>query len=118
MPDPVGLIGSINNQDLPALAPKQAEGPGFKNLLQEQIDKVNQLQRDATEAIEDLATGRRDDVESVLIATQKVKATTAGPNRNSTRLPILTNITIRASSRTSIMLHLPTCSMIRYVIAL
>ena len=70
MPDPVGLIGSIN-QDLPALTPKQAEGPGFKNLLQEQIDKVNQLQRDATEAIEDLATGGRDDVESVLIATQK-----------------------------------------------
>ena len=70
MPDPVGLIGSIN-QDLPALTPKQAEGPGFKNLLEEQIDKVNQLQRDATEAIEDLATGRRDDIESVLIATQK-----------------------------------------------
>jgi flagellar hook-basal body complex protein FliE len=70
MPDPVGLIGSIN-QDLPALIPKQAEGPGFKNLLQEQIDKVNQLQRDATEAMEDLATGRRDDIESVLIATQK-----------------------------------------------
>ncbi|MHC5008639.1 MAG: flagellar hook-basal body complex protein FliE [Planctomycetota bacterium] len=70
MPDPVGLIGAIN-QDLPALTPKQTEGPGFKNLLQEQIDKVNQLQRDATEAMEDLATGGRDDVESVLIATQK-----------------------------------------------
>ncbi len=70
MPDPVGLIGSIN-QDLSALTPKQAEGPGFKNLLQEQNDKVNQLQRDATEVIEDLATGGRDDVESVLIATQK-----------------------------------------------
>jgi flagellar hook-basal body complex protein FliE len=71
MPDPVGLIQSIN-PDLPALAPKpQADGPGFKHLLQEQIEKVNQLQRDATEAIEDLATGRRDDVESVLIATQK-----------------------------------------------
>jgi len=32
---------------------------------------VNELQRDATEAMEDLATGARDDVESVLIATQK-----------------------------------------------
>ena len=70
MPDPVGLIGSIN-RDLPALTAKPAEGPGFKNLLEEQIDKVNQLQRDATEAIEGLATGQRDDVESVLIATQK-----------------------------------------------
>ena len=61
MPDPVGLIGSIN-QNLPALEPQSAaEGPGFKNLLQEQIEKVNKLQQDATEAIEDLATGRRDD---------------------------------------------------------
>ena len=54
------MIGSIN-QELPALAPKPpAEGPGFKHLLQEQIDKVNQLQRDATEAIEDLAEDYRE----------------------------------------------------------
>ena len=39
--------------------------------MQEQIEKVNQLQRDATVAIEDLAAGRRDDLESVMIATQK-----------------------------------------------
>ncbi len=47
------------------------KGPGFRQLLNEQIEKVNQLQRDATEAIEDLSVGRRDDIESVLIATQK-----------------------------------------------
>lgn len=50
-------------------------GPGFKELLQEQIDQVNQLQNDARAAIEDLAAGRRNDVESVMIAT--VKADTA-----------------------------------------
>ncbi len=50
-------------------------GPGFKELLQEQIDQVNQLQNDARAAIEDLATGRRNDVESVMLAT--VKADTA-----------------------------------------
>ncbi len=47
------------------------KGPGFRQLLNEQIEKVNQLQRDATEAIEDLSVGKRDDIESVLIATQK-----------------------------------------------
>ncbi len=47
------------------------DGPGFQDLLQSQIDKVNQLQADAREAIEDLAAGRRDDVESILVATQK-----------------------------------------------
>jgi flagellar hook-basal body complex protein FliE len=71
MPDPVGLIGSIN-PELPPLTPKDnAQGPGFRVALEEQINKVNQLQQDATHAIEDLATGERDDVESVLIATQK-----------------------------------------------
>ncbi len=50
-------------------------GPGFKELLQEQIDQVNQLQNDARAAIEDLAAGRRNDVESVMLAT--VKADTA-----------------------------------------
>ena len=75
MTDPVGLIGSIN-RELPALPAIGAgsgaeQGPGFRQLLNDQIEKVNQLQRDATEAIEDLSAGRRDDIESVLIATQK-----------------------------------------------
>ncbi len=50
-------------------------GPGFKELLQEQIDQINELQNDARAAIEDLAAGRRNDVESVMLAT--VKADTA-----------------------------------------
>ena len=32
---------------------------------------MNQLHRDATESIEELAAGRRDDLESVMIATKK-----------------------------------------------
>ena len=72
MNDPIGLIGSIDRA-LPAMpnAPAADRGPGFRQLLHEQIEKVNRLQQDATEAIEDLTAGRRDDVESVLIATQK-----------------------------------------------
>ncbi len=77
MTDPVGLIGS--NHALPAMPAMPAigagggedQGPGFRQLLNDQIEKVNQLQRDATEAIQDLSVGKRDDIESVLIATQK-----------------------------------------------
>ncbi len=76
MTDPLGLISTSGalNRPLPAvpgLGRDSQQGPGFKEQLQEQIEKVNQLQRDATEAIEDLAAGRRDDLESVMIATQK-----------------------------------------------
>jgi flagellar hook-basal body complex protein FliE len=77
MNDPLGLINlSAANRQAPMTprsntgAPNQS-GPGFKEMLQQQIDKVNQLQLDANTAMEDLATGRRDDLESVITATQK-----------------------------------------------
>lgn len=73
MTDPLGLIGSINRElpAMPGAGGVEKQGPGFRQLLNDQIEKVNQLQKDATEAIEDLSAGRRDDVESVLMATQK-----------------------------------------------
>jgi flagellar hook-basal body complex protein FliE len=46
-------------------------GPGFKEFLQQQIQEVNQLQQDANQATNDLIAGRRSDVESVMLATQK-----------------------------------------------
>jgi flagellar hook-basal body complex protein FliE len=80
MSDPLGLIanhGSIGRLppigpgSLQGNAPSAGDGPNFKDMLQEQIDTVNKLQNDADAAMEDLAAGRRDDVESVIIATQK-----------------------------------------------
>jgi flagellar hook-basal body complex protein FliE len=76
MTDPIGLINNTPNVAKPAppTAPDQGgtgEGPSFKDMLLNQINEVNRLQKDATEAMEDLAAGRRNDVESVIIATQK-----------------------------------------------
>ena len=75
MTDPLGLIGKTSglSPTPPGGAPRpdQTGGPGFKELLQEQIAKVNEMQKDAKEAVEDLAAGRRDDLEGVIIATRK-----------------------------------------------
>jgi flagellar hook-basal body complex protein FliE len=78
MSDPLGLISTTGTIQRDMLAARGSArdsvaegGPSFKDLLQEQIQKVNNLQQDAQQAVEDLATGRRDDVESVLLATQK-----------------------------------------------
>lgn len=78
MPDPLGLINSISSpQRMAPLSPRSTgteagrTEPGFRQMLQEQIEKVNQLQQDANVAMEDMATGRRDDLESVITATQK-----------------------------------------------
>ena len=75
MTDPLGLINP--NQGVsplqpgkPLAAPK-LEGPGFKDVLMKNIEQVNRLQQDAETAIEDLATGRRDDMDGVMLAKQK-----------------------------------------------
>lgn len=74
MSDPVGLISTSGGAG--PIRPNRpgeqaASAEGFRDLLMANINQVNQLQQDATKAIEDLQTGQRDDVEGVLLATAK-----------------------------------------------
>jgi flagellar hook-basal body complex protein FliE len=46
-------------------------GPAFSDVLKGQIDEVAKLQRDASQAVEDLTTGRSDDVAGVMTAMEK-----------------------------------------------
>lgn len=76
MTDPLGLINSARPVGLPRapqapVAPGAQEGPSFKDVLMNNIEQVNKLQQDAAGAIEDLTTGKRDDVANVFIAKQK-----------------------------------------------
>ncbi len=77
MSDPLGFISRASpsfGAGGPGGAEQQRVQPGqpsFKDVLLENINHVNALQQDATRAIEDLQTGRRNDVEGVLLATQK-----------------------------------------------
>lgn len=77
MIDRVGLINTArinpaNQQAGNASAQNQAvPGASFKDVLLDNLKSVNQLQQDATTAIEDLQTGQRNDLETVLMATQK-----------------------------------------------
>ncbi|TVQ31251.1 MAG: flagellar hook-basal body complex protein FliE [Phycisphaeraceae bacterium] len=81
MSDPLGLIGKAGGlgpiqppgagRPPAGGAPVDPNAPTFKDVLMGELKQVNQLQQDATRAIEDLQTGRRDDLEGVLIATQQ-----------------------------------------------
>jgi flagellar hook-basal body complex protein FliE len=73
MMDPLGLIRSAGGAEPAKASPASgaAQGPTFKDVLRQSIEQVNRLQLDAERAIEDLATGRRDDVTSVMIAKNK-----------------------------------------------
>ncbi len=79
MSDPLGLIsGAASSQPaglhgLQGQSKGNAAGPGFKSMLMDNLTQVNELQADAGKAAEDLMTGKRDDVEGVIAATQKAE---------------------------------------------
>jgi len=75
-----GLIppGANQIQGLSPLSPaggtqpaRKIEGPDFKQVLMQNINQVNEMQQNAETAVDDLISGKRDDMESVLIAKQK-----------------------------------------------
>ncbi len=67
----LGLGGVRQHAAQTSTAPQQPGGPGFSDLLKANLDEANRLQQEASAGIEDLKTGRRDDVETVLINVQK-----------------------------------------------
>lgn len=85
MTDPLGLIGNSGGiggagalaragRPIGPEAPADPNAPSFKDVLLQNIDQVNRLEQEATEAATDLATGKRNDVEGVIMATQKAEA--------------------------------------------
>lgn len=76
MSDPLGFIaGAGATRGMPGYTPgadsPQGDSPAFRDVLLKNLNEVNSLQQDATQAIQDLQTGRRDDLEGVILATQK-----------------------------------------------
>lgn len=76
MTDPIGLAGLAGKSGMNPARANQAgagtqDGPDFKAVLIKNLSEVNALQQDATRATEDLMTGRRDDLEGVIMATEK-----------------------------------------------
>lgn len=47
------------------------QGASFADTLKKSIDEVVQLQKDASQAVQDLATGKTEDVTGVLTAMEK-----------------------------------------------
>lgn len=84
MTDPLGLIGNGGVGGVGGISraggagqvngPEDPSAPSFKDVLLENIDQANKLQQEATAAAEDLATGKRADIEGVVAATQKADA--------------------------------------------
>ena len=80
MQDPLGLVGAGGAPGVGPVGPRMPgaghgkvdpDAPRFMDVLKDNLNEVNRLQADASQAIEDLSTGKRDDVATVITATQK-----------------------------------------------
>lgn len=80
MSDPLGFISGnqIQRPDFAkpgggqsAQSEQGGGGSSFKDVLVKNLQEVNQAQQEAQRAVEDLTTGERNDVEGVILATQK-----------------------------------------------
>src|SRR5580704_11479632 len=72
------MINGVNNDlsigTTPGGAGKSAapaSGANFADALHKSIDEVSRLQQDASKAVEDIATGKTDDVNHVMTAVEK-----------------------------------------------
>jgi flagellar hook-basal body complex protein FliE len=67
-----GSQGIERYQEMGAARPAHAGEPGgFKDVFSKSMQEVNQLQKEADQAIQDLAVGKRDDYSGVITAVQK-----------------------------------------------
>lgn len=79
MTDPLGLIGSGGgvgsagrlDRTPSGGVPEDPNAPSFKDVLLKNINEINKLQQDAAQAIDDLSTGKRSDLEGVMLAQGK-----------------------------------------------
>jgi flagellar hook-basal body complex protein FliE len=75
MVDAVGPLGPLAGPGgIPPrgeAAGRPGDGASFKEVLKKSIDEVNDLQKEADRAIQDLAQGKRDDFAGVITAVEK-----------------------------------------------
>src|SRR3954471_168141 len=74
MIDGVNNLGVGNVGGRPGGAPTKGGGGGganFSEMLKNSIDEVSRMQQDASKAVEDLASGKTEDVTKVMTAMEK-----------------------------------------------
>ncbi|HVN05703.1 MAG TPA: flagellar hook-basal body complex protein FliE [Bryobacteraceae bacterium] len=71
MPLPISSIAPISMPDLPAAAGSADRSGAFGKILSGSIDKLESLNREATDAAQKFITGENQELHNVVLATQK-----------------------------------------------
>ena len=67
-----GLIQPVRVDDKhPAPRVGPSDGADFRKFLLDNLNRVNEMQLDAHEAVDDLATGKEEDITKVMTAVEK-----------------------------------------------
>ncbi len=67
----LGLPGLPGGVEGVGDGPEGPSGPSFSHALKESIEKVNQLQQEADQAVQDLAVGNKENLHQTMIAMEK-----------------------------------------------
>jgi len=67
----VGGVGGIQSPVAARPASGTSAGASFADTLKKSIDEVSRMQQDASQAVDDLATGKGDNVTGVMTAVEK-----------------------------------------------
>ena len=68
---PIQAVGQRIDDANPARRETPVDGAEFKKFLLDNLNKVNEMQRDAGQAVTDLVTGKEEDITKVMTAVEK-----------------------------------------------
>jgi len=67
----VGGVGGVGADPTKSAGSGSATGTSFADMLKQSFNEVNQLQQDASKAVDDLTTGQSNDMTGVMTAVEK-----------------------------------------------
>ena len=66
-------IEKVLNADAPGKKPQDSQGISFSGMLKNSLDDVDRLQKEADQAVQELASGNGKDIHNVMIALEKAE---------------------------------------------
>jgi len=71
MPSPISSLGPLSPLPVTPLSPSSKSDGGFGSILTDAMQKVGEMNNDATKSVENFLSGEGDDLHKTIMATQR-----------------------------------------------
>jgi flagellar hook-basal body complex protein FliE len=71
MPSPISSLGPLSPLPVTPLNPSSKSDGGFGSILTDAMQKVGEMNNDATKSVENFLSGEGDDLHKTIMATQR-----------------------------------------------